>query len=202
MTSWADIKAAWSDGWNDLEQRGIAAYRSTIEADPMAFSDRVVAFMNELALSRAALDRMRAKLPSPPTTDPDRALYAQYAGFEQRWHDLAAGLYADAQVAPAIGVAPIVVGLIVGGVMLTLAAIAWSVVAYEYAVNLREQTALADRDLTARVEASKDGRTLPPTTLPPPPPDPVDSAKNLGLLLFGALVVAAGVAVVPALLRK
>lgn len=201
MSTWTDIRDAWSGGWTRLEERGVAAYRTAIEADPMSFSDRVVAFMNELALSRASLDHLRARLPNPPVTEADRAAYAQYVEFERRWHDLAAGLYADAQVAPAIGVAPIVVGLVVGGVVLTLAAIAWSVVAYEYAVNLREQTALADRDLTARIEASREGRTLPPTTLPPPP-DPIDSAKNLGLLLFGALTLAAGVAVVPALMRK
>jgi hypothetical protein len=197
--TWQEIKDAWSSGWNDLEQRGIAAYRTAIEANPMAFADHVVAFMNELALSRAYLDAMRSKLGDPRATDADRTAYL---AFEQRWHDLAAGLYADAQVAPTIGVAPIVVGLVVGGVVLTLAAIAWAVVAYQYAVNLREQTALADRDLQARVEASKDGRTLPATTLPPPPADPIASAKNLGLLLMGALTLAAGVAIVPSLMRK
>ena len=57
--------------------------------------------------------------------------------------------------------------LIVVGVIVGLAAIAWAVAAYQYAVNLREQTALTEKELDARILASREGRQLPATTLPP-----------------------------------
>lgn len=104
---------------------------------------------------------------------------------ELRYNQLAAGFYADSVPAaqagtgvPVVGVAPIVV---VAGIAIGVVAIAWAIVAYEYAVNLREQTALADREFVARVEASQAGRVLPPSTLPPPPPSPADDAKGAGM---------------------
>jgi hypothetical protein len=86
-------------------------------------------------------------------------------------------------------------------VAIGVVAIAFAIVAYQYAVNLREQTALADRELTARIEASQAGRVLPPSTLPPPP-SPVEDAKGVGMWLLGGLALAAGALTVPLLIRK
>ena len=90
----------------------------------------------------------------------------------------------------------------VGGLAITAVGLAWAFAAYEYAANLKDQTALAERELDARVDASNAGRVLPPSTLPPAPPSPVEGARSVGLWLFGGLVLAAGALVVPMLMER
>lgn len=204
IPTWSDIRAAWSEGWQALAEEAVLLYASAIEADPGVYAGHVSAFQAELATSRATLDRLRTKLPNPPATPEERAMIARYAAMERRWNDLAAGLYAEATPAgalgrPTVGVAPAV--LIVGSVAITAVGVSWAIAAYEYAVNLREQTALAEKELDARVTASRDGRTLPPTTLPPPPP-PLPDSGNVGLWLLGGLAVVTGALVLPPLLTK
>ena len=204
MTSWTDIKAAWSQGWKALNEQAMSAYEVAIKADPMRYVDQIKGFMSALTDSRANLDRIKARLPNPPRTEADRQLLATHQALEQRYHDLAAGFYSDARPAdqPSTGAVPVVV-IVVAGLALGVAACAWAVSAHEYAVNLREQTALADKELEARVEASKEGRSLQPTTLPEPASEQAKKkAKGVGLLLVGGLVLAAGAVAVPILLKK
>jgi hypothetical protein len=158
--------------------------------------------MSALTDSKANLDRFRARLPAQPATEAERKLLAIHQALELRYHDLAAGFYSDAQPAtqPSTGIAPII---IVAGIALGVAACAWAVAAYEYAVNLREQTALADRELVARVKASEQGRTLQPTTLPEPASEQAKKdAKGIGALLVGGLVLAAAAAAIPVFLKR
>jgi hypothetical protein len=204
VTTWADLRAGWSTGWRALSDQAVTSYDAAIRANPLAYAERLSGFTSALAESRRNLDAIRTKLPNPPTTDEERRLVADYQAMERRYADLAAGFYADsvpadqAQGVPVVGVAPIVV---VAGVAVGAVAVAWAVVAYEYAVNLREQTTLADRELTARIEASRQGRVLPPSTLPALP-SPADDARSAGLWLLGGLAVAAGALTLPLLLRK
>ena len=200
--SWGSIKARWSQGWSALAQTARSTWDAAIQRDPGAFVGHVMAFQTELAQTRAALDRMKALVPMPPVTAEDQAAAQQLAALEARYHELAAGLYADAQPAtqPAVGFLPL---LVVGGLALGAAGIAWSVAAYQYAVNLREQTALAERELSARVEASKAGRVLQPSTLPvpPPPPKPAESS-GMGVWLLGGLGLVAAAVTLPVLLQR
>jgi len=198
MSTWAQIQSAWSSGWSALQTESMRAYRGAIEADPTGYLAPVEAFVAELSQARGSLNRIRDKLPNPPVTAADQAAHAKYQALEKRYHDLAAGLYADAKPAQTeIGVAPVVVGVVVGGVVIGVAGIAWSIAAYEYAVNLREQTALAERELDARVEASREGRTLQPSTVPPQ-----DTGGGVGWLLVGGLALAAGAVAVPYFIKK
>ena len=202
IASWNQVKGAWSSGWKALSDQATRLYARAVGQNPAAYSDKVTAFQTELAASRATLDRMKVKLPMSAADPADRAIIEKYAAMERRWHDLAAGLYADATPAgaqgqPTVGVVPV---LIVGGIALTVVGIAWAVSAYEYAVNLREQTALAEKELDARVTASRDGRVLQPSTLPTPPP-PGDGSK-MGLWVLGGLAVVTGAIVLPSLLKK
>ena len=198
MSTWAQIQTAWSSGWSALQTESMRAYRAAIEADPTGYLARVEAFVAELSQARGSLNRIRDKLPNPSVTAADQAAHAKYQALEKRYHDLAAGLYADAKPAQTeIGVAPIVVGVVVGGVVIGVAGIAWSIAAYQYAVNLREQTALAKRELDARVEASREGRTLQPSTVPPQ-----DTGGGVGWLLVGGLALAAGAVAVPYFIKK
>ena len=74
---------------------------------------------------------------------------------------------ADATPSGEVGVAPAV---LVGGLAIGIVGVSWAVAAYQYAVNLRDQTQLYREDLAARVAAAQRGQTLPPSTLPPKPP--------------------------------
>ena len=201
VPSWDDVKAAWSAGWKALSDQAVAAYGAAIQANPAAYVDKVTGFLAALTTSRETLDRIAAKLPNPPVTDADRAIWAKYQELDRRYNDLAAGFYADARPAdPATGIAPAVV-VVVGVVAVGLVGTAWAVAAYEYAVNLQDQTALAERELDARIVASQEGRTLQPSTLPPPP-NPENAAKGIGWLLVGGLVLAGGAIAIPALMRR
>ena len=201
--SWTDIKDNWTAGWNYLWSEAQDSWRALIEKNPTQYKAKVEAFLAELTASRRNLDAMKARLPSPPKTPEDRALVEKYQGLEKRYHELAAGFYAESKAAgkPDMGWLPI---LIVGGLAISAAAAAWAVPGYQYAVNLREQTSLANKELDARVAASKEGRTLQAATLPPPPPmpSPLDAAKGMGTWLMVGLMAMAGVMVVPGLLKK
>ena len=199
---WSDIQAAWSASWRALAARAATVYASALHADPTGTAARINGFTSALQSSRASLDRIQARLPQPPVTESDRALVVRYQDLEKRWNDLAAGFFADAtpvSTAPVVGVAP---ALVVGGLAITAMGLAWAFAAHEYAVNLQEQTQLAERELDARVAASQQGRALPPSTLPTPAQSPIDGARSVGLWLFGGLVLAAGVLVVPLLLER
>ena len=197
MTSWTDVKASWSSGWKALQESALDKWGSAIRRNPEDFRPKVEATINELAAARAHLDHMKPLLPKQVKTAEDQRAVADFSRLSARYYDLAAGIYADAQPAAAqVGIAPL---LVVAGIVLGLAAIAWAVTAHEYAANLGEQTALADRELTARVEASRQGRELQPSTLAEPE-KPKGGA--VGWLLVGGLVAAAGAVAVPVLLKS
>jgi len=198
MTTWADVKANWSTGWRELQHSALEKWGSAIRRKPEDFKPRVQATIDELAAARAHLDHMKPLLPKKIQTAEDQPVFSSFSRMSARYYELAAGVYADAQPASGarVGAPPL---LVVAGVVLGVAAIAWAVAAYHYARNLREQTALADRELSARVEASKEGRALQPTTLPKPEKK---DGGGLGWLLVGGLVLAAGAAVAPVLMKK
>ncbi len=140
---------------------------------------------------------MHATLPSPPTTPEENQQVIRYHQLRQRYLDLSAGFWADSQRMDdtAMAGAPIAV---VAGVGVGVIAFAWAVATYAQATNLREQTALADKELDARVEASREGRTLPPSTLPAPQDD---GGLGWGWLVGGGLATAALLAL-PSFLRR
>lgn len=89
--------------------------------------------------------------------------------------------------APVLG-APILV--VLGIAFLSVAAIAWAVACIAWAAELHGETSLQEKDLAARIEASKEGRTLQPaTTTGPatavaqgPKPDGATGGIILGIL--------------------
>ena len=194
MIAWNTIKASWSAGWKALEANALASYEAMIVRDPEAFRPSVEAFFTEMQAARENLTRIAAKLGQLP--DDERRPFQKQLGYLlDRWRTLAAGVLADSKPAPSVQGPPVV--LIVVGVIVGLAAIAWAVAAYQYAVNLREQTALTEKELDARILASREGRQLPATTLPP-------QSSGMGatgwLMLAG--VIAAGVFFGPKLLEQ
>ncbi|MCB9678188.1 MAG: hypothetical protein H6737_24010 [Alphaproteobacteria bacterium] len=183
-----DLAKAWTPSWQAFRERAVRAWHSRVRADPQSFLAQVQQFSGALFEARQRLDRCATLLPSAPD------LTARVVDLETRHALLAAGLYADARPAAAIEGLPI--GIVVGGVLIGVAGIAWAIAALQYAMNLREQTALLEKELEARVEASREGRELAPSSLQPP------SLQRTGWLLVGALaLVTAGVAV-PAFLKR
>ena len=225
MPSWTDIKARWSTGWQELHRQTVAKLGSAIKRNPESFRPQVTATLTDLQAARAHLQRIQARLPQIKDEATRAKAARAFAALYQRYHVLAAGIYADDEQARAEKAAQarsgqaqvsgfIVPLLIIGGIVLGVAAIAWAIASREHAKNLRDQTALADHELTARVEASKEGRVLQETTLPEQPQSaPLLSATapdvggggtgaKVGLALVGVLaLVAAGVAL-PMFLKR
>lgn len=197
MTSWADIRKRWSERWSSLNATAVSTYEAAIRANPARFHETVAAFVQALTDSRSSLDRVQALLAQVD----DPALRERATTLEARYATLAAGVFADAQPAEGVGAAPVMVGVVVAGVVVGVAGIAWAVAAYQYAVNLREHTGLLEKELAARVEASRSGRPLPPSSIPPQP-NPVSEARSVGMLLLGGLTLAGAAIAVPVLMKK
>ena len=152
--TWEQIKSEWSQGWTALEAQALATYQAAIAADPEQFRAQFVEVLGFLEASRASLDRIKATLRAEVQAGrplPQGALKTLKA-LEQRYNDLAAGVYSDATAAPQVGS----IGLIVAGIVFGVAAIAFGVAAYQYCSNLRDQTALAEKELDERVKAARE----------------------------------------------
>lgn len=196
MTSWADIQRRWSTQWRSLHAAAMQVHGAAIRSNPARYREVVEGFVRSLQESRASLDRIRAM--AAEVADP--SLQHRATALEARFATLAAGVFADARPAEGVGAAPIV-GVAVAGLVVGVAGIAWAVAAYQYAVNLREHTGLLEKELAARVEASRSGRPLLPSSIPPQP-SPVGEARRVGMVLLGGLTVAAAAIAVPILLKK
>ena len=219
MASWTEIKERWSAGWQDLHRAALQKWGAAIHRNPEAFRPAVTATLADLQATRVHLQRIAAVLPRIADTAARAKAAQAFAVMMKRYQELAAGIYADAEQAKqAQSGQPQVSGfiiplLIIGGIVLGVAAIAWAIASREHAKNLREQTALADHELTARVEASKEGRVLQETTLPEQPVSaPLLSATapgvgggtagKVGLALVGVLALAAAGLAIPMFLKR
>ena len=194
---WEQIWEDTAVGWRYLYNNSLNDYADLIREDPELAAQQVAAFKSELEASRQYLDTLHSKLPTTPTDPADLALAEQLPEMEKRWQELAAAFYQD--VLPAnelvLGFAPI---FIVAGLAIGVGAASWSFAAYQYAVNLREQTALAAKELEARQAAAAQGHTLQSSTLPTFDDDP-DSTSKMGAALIAGGV---GLAVVLLLLNR
>lgn len=162
----------WTAAWRRLQEAGVVAYAEAIRAQPARFRARVERFVAALKQARSSLDHIR-QLGVPD---------ARVGPLETRYAVLLAGLLADREDERFEG-PPL---LVVAGIGVGVVAIAWAIAAYQYAVHLREHTALLEKELVARVEASRDGRTLQPSTVDAP-----EKARRVGWLLLGGLAVGA-----------
>ena len=201
MSAWASIQSLWDEGWKALQASAASTFQATLDADPTGTAQTIEAFISELTASRQNLDAMKAKLPNPPVTPEDQAAWAAWEEMDKRYHELAAGFYSDAlpTTTTTVGFVPI---LVVAGLAAGAAGCAWAVAAYQYAVNLREQTALADRELTERVAASKEGRTLQATTLPTQPDPIADATGGMSKLIMGGLAIGAVALAIPLFMKR
>ncbi len=214
MASWTEIKQRWSDGWKAMHRAALSKLGAAIKADPNRFKPQVEATLADLNAARTHLERIKVQITRLPDAESKRKYAALFGAMWKRYHELAAGLYADAEGVKQPQVSGVIIPLlVVAGIAFGIAAIAWAVASREHAKNLREQTALADHELTARVEASKEGRVLQEHTLPEQPAPAatpllpvavptVGSKSRVGLALVGVLALAAAGLAVPMFLKR
>lgn len=192
--TWETIKSDWSEGWSALEAQGVELYEAAITADPEQFRAKLIEVLGLLDASRASLDRMKATLRAEIQAGrqlPAGSL-AKMKAMETRYNDLAAGIYSDTAASPQ-QVGSVALGLVIAGVIFGIAAIAFGIASYQYCSNLRDQTALAEKELEERVKAARDGVFIPTTPLTQPPAAPqLPGAGGVspGLLIGGLASVA------------
>jgi LysM repeat protein len=206
-SSWESVRQSWSEGWQALDAQASGLYDAIVAA-PETYRAKVEGFVAALTASKQNLTWIRAheaQLSASEKTDA--------AVLGQRYNDLAAGFLSDVDGGESLqlGAGPL---LIVAGIGVGVAAIAWAVASYEHAANLRDQTALFREDLAARVTASEQGRTLQPATVAQPAPassgwsapslpSPASpSSSRVGLVLIAGLGLASAAVLLPLLLRR
>lgn len=204
LHGWSVVRETWESGWRSLAERATRELGPAITQRAVSYIPQVKAFLGALRDARTNLDAARDLLPNPPKTEADGRAWATWKALDKRYLDLSAGFYTDAAPGPSMGAAPV---LVVGGLLIGAAGVAWAVATYEYAVNLREQTALQLAELQARETASREGRTLQPSTLADPKQDPNkpkddDDGPGVGWLIAGGLALAGGAFLLPRLSKR
>jgi hypothetical protein len=196
MANWPDIQQESAAVWQRL--RRAAGDRMGLDLADNAESKRglVEEYLAMLDAWRKDLDLLDELVKQPEATDADRA---KSKAMDAHYHDMAAGLFADAHpVDPdkddGFGIAPSVV-IVVGAVGLTAVGLAWAVVTHQYVKAGREETELAVTELTARIELSRAGKKLQDSTLPPPPNEGVSFNTIVGGVVAVGVVTGLGIAV-------
>jgi len=205
-SAWAKIKAKWSEEYNNLYQEGLRKYAAAIGEDAEQFRPQLTATIGALTEAQQNLVRIAAILHDPRYVDiVNESDRVNYARLRVQYNDVAAGIYSGARTAAReempdlgderwIGVAPAVIALaiivVLGIAFITIGAVAWAVVAYDYVESLRDQTKVQKDDLDDRMRAMEEGKTLQPSTLPPPTP----GTDFTGIAMVGITFLAAAAA--------
>jgi len=164
---WEEVTDTWDKGFDDLAHYAEETYVAALESGRITkekYTAVVKSFITGLDEAKASIERMKglaAQLPADEREEVEQKIDA----LETRHEELSAGFYVHVTEAPEMGVAPVLVGTLA----VSAAAIAWAYVGIEYVDYLKQQCRLEEKELDARVQASKDGRTLQDNTLPKPP---------------------------------
>ena len=110
---------------------------------------------------------------------------------QTQYNAVAAGVMAHASPTDAAetGAVPV---LVVAGLAISVAGVAWAISAYEYAASLRDQVQLYREELAARVQAAQQGITLQPATVPAPAAPSAPGTGSIWPWLLGLGVLGAG----------
>ncbi|MCK6527710.1 hypothetical protein L6R50_09150 [Myxococcota bacterium] len=199
MATWAEAMASWGGSWRTWLDDQVRRLGDAVARDPEAHRASASRSLENLAVARGHLDAIKLGLRDLEGTPDHSPAVANFNQLNARWWDLATPVYGNSDQAGAatFGVLPVVV-LVIGAIGLTVAGVVAAVAALNYTTNLREQTALQLEDLRARVEASREGRALQDSTLPPPPSE----SSGAGWWVLGGLALVAGALTLPVLWKK
>ncbi|MEO0602009.1 MAG: hypothetical protein AAF211_11280 [Myxococcota bacterium] len=195
---WARVRDAWSARWRKLQEFGLRQFGAAIRREPAAQLDRVRRFWVLLDESRQTLDLLQRLVVEVPKWK------GSVDALEERYRVLAAGLFAEAQPAPAgasVGAGPLV-GVVIAGVVIGVAGIAWAIAAYQEALSLRDQTRFLQEELVARLQIAREGGRLPPSVLQPAPTTDRASPSSVGWWLLGGLALGTAALTIPVLLPR
>lgn len=182
--SWADeLMPEIKTDFQALYDAAQKKWAGVVQKDPEKYRLEATNFIEAMKATRTKLDAAKPLIQTPSDAARFNRLAAEYHGLMTRFAE---------QSQKETGF-PIV--LVVLGIGMSAAGLAWGVAAWEYAGGLRDRVSLELEELRARVEASKDGRVLQPSTLPAPPPAPKPGdgwgqylwpAVGIGVLSAGA----------------
>ena len=162
----SDYYEQWKAGAAYLLREASSVLISSIQSNPQQYQPTVANFEQSLTESRQNLNRIRTLLPQNPQTPEQKKAIEHYAAAEAQYKLLSEGFYSDTQRAQqSFGFLPV---MYVGYLAVGATAAAFAVSGYQYATNLREQTALQRAELEARVALAEQGKQLPGSTLPAP----------------------------------
>lgn len=182
ISKWSE---AWRRAYSEAQERIPAVYRDEEKAKKDA-----AAAVARVRSSRQALDRFHAQILAAPEAARGGAL-AAYAMLDRAWNETASALYQDA-VDTRTG-KPVQIGwipILIGVIALAAAAVAFAPAITKRADAVQTQAETQSRELDARVAASREGRVLPPSTVPPPDGGLPGEGGGKGLwIALGALAV-------------
>jgi hypothetical protein len=198
------IRNQWPGEWKRSAEYWYRRLKSEVKENAESFRARVEKFVLNLNLAAGHLARMAGLLGA--YQGPDKAVYeANYKALVERHTLLASGLYAGAKPAPAqdkTGAGPLIVGLIIGAVVISIVGICWAVGQYQQSQALRDQAKVQAEELAARVEAMRTGQKLAESTLPKDASGSGgaggdDSSKQWGGVILAAVAILGGISALP-----
>jgi hypothetical protein len=180
--SWSDVAARMSSEWSTSLRESVQRWRGAIEAAPERFRATLEEYLSNLAVAWTNLVAVHTLLELHPDV-PFRQKYADtLEQLRDRYYILSALVMQDAHPkddpakAPVAAAPVVIIGIIAFGLVALAAAAAY----IQHTRELRDWTVYLREDLQARVEASKDGRQLPPSTAPSSPAErPGDDDKGI-----------------------
>lgn len=192
---WTDRYERFAATWRTEFTAAHERLRASIASNAEAYRERVGMFLGDITLARGNLAICQHLLKRQPQSADDAARTARIAQQMHMADALAEGIKVNStdMAKREVGFAPAVV-IVVGFVGLSLAGVAWAVWGYQEAKALRDRTQLERDELAARDAASREGRTLPDSTLPPAPGGSSDEKGGGGMVALGlgALAAAGG----------
>jgi hypothetical protein len=183
---WKAVQGSLAPEWAKAADAAVERYGRAASARPEQFRGAIVSALASLERSRTKLAALEQLVRSSKATDDlDRqnlaALTAQFRG-------LAAPIYSGMRPATKdeVGIAPVI--LVVGGLaVVAIVVLCCAHVYQQYLAELEHELDLQAMELEARDRASREGRTLQPSTLPPPPSSGGTGLSTLALVgLAGA----------------
>lgn len=180
-SGWADAMIPdggidWGKTWDAAQRK----WRTAVQSDPEKFKNQAETFIERMKATRRELDAIKPLIRTSDEAARFNRLAREYWEISDRFKTDSEGF---------TGLAPL---LIVAGIAFGAAALAWATGISDYLSSLLVRAKTEREELEARYALAREGKKLPPSTLPPPaPPKPgIDWkvwAPIVGIVVAGAV---------------